>query len=248
MPNLRDSDIFDRDALSGLQAVVRLVDAAREEERRKLARELHDTVLQPLASLTMSLQCFERRPGTAKELDRHICAWKQQAHEALDSLRATLTGISWRLSEAADLPELLQRQLQPELLQRGIGLTVETHDWPRDFSVEWVSQLYLVVREALTNVVKHACASAVHVILHSDPAYLAIFVEDDGSGLRRDDEVLPSAHATVNGLGIESMQARVRALGGSLVIGAAPTGGTRVSVYLSNSAPLRRQRAASETH
>jgi signal transduction histidine kinase len=211
-----------------------IMNAVRQDERRKVARELHDTVVQPLASLNMSLTLFEHQPDAATSIETLIGLWRREAHEALDSLRSTLAGIPWQTSTGPDLVESLQRRLLPELKQHGITLTIEKRVWPMGLPQEWGSQLYLITREALTNVVKHACASEVHITLDSDPEYLAIFIEDNGAGFRWEDQVLQTPQAGGNGWGIVCMQERVKALGGRLEISTVPSKGTRIELILPN--------------
>jgi two-component system, NarL family, sensor histidine kinase ComP len=157
-------------------------------------------------------------------------------------LRSTLAGMPWQSATGPDLVESLQHRLLPELKQQGITLTIEKRLWPADLPEEWGSQLYLVAREALTNVVKHACASEVHITLDSDPEYLAFLIEDNGAGFRREDQVLQTSQVAGSGRGIACMQERVKALGGRLEISTVPPKGTRIELVLPNTtAPTWRE-------
>src|SRR5215510_536995 len=88
-------------------------------EYSALARELHDTVIQPLTSLLLSLTCIERQPPThADEMTDHVRLCKGLAQEALDSLRATLAGLQPFVDVGRDLVEALHRSLASQLGSR----------------------------------------------------------------------------------------------------------------------------------
>ena len=200
-------------------------------ERRALARELHDTVVQPLTSLVMSFAYLDHLPQQAGQMETNVVLWKGLAQEALDSLRHTLAGLRTSPRVHASLPEALEQSLMPQLRSRGMRLVVEPHDWPEDLPVDWTSNLYLVVREALTNAERHGHASRVIVILRADSQELSISITDNGIGFRADDLVSARREDRLgNGLGISGMRARVRMLGGELDLMTAPGCGVRLEI------------------
>jgi two-component system, NarL family, sensor histidine kinase LiaS len=204
-------------------------------ERRALARELHDTVVQPLTSLVMSFAYLEHFPQGAGQMEANVVLWKELAQEALDSLRRTLAGLHTSPHIQSNLPEALGRCLVPQLCSRGIRLVVEPHNWPEDLPIDWTSNLYLVVREALTNTEKHAHASMVIVVLCADTKELSISITDNGLGFRADDLVLASRQDQLgSGLGISGMRARVQMLGGTLDLMTAPGCGVRLEIRVPN--------------
>lgn len=205
---------------------------AREDERRYIARELHDTVIQPLASLVMSFTLLERQaplpPGIT---EGYLGSWKELAQEALDSMRATLSGLRLHSYAQIGLPETIREYLIPQLRSRGLLVAFECRDWPGNAPIEWTSHLYLIVREALTNVEKHSGASQVRVKLEASDRLLRVSVSDNGVGFRRGQ---PSHERTGfgAGLGLISMRDRVRMIGGHLTLTTAPGHGVRVTVRL----------------
>lgn len=246
MEDLHGSDVALDYPPPGLTGLVHIVDAVREEERRELARELHDTAVQPLASLIVGLALFERQPDAVRSLETFIDTWKQQAQEALDAVRSAMMGLSWQLSINTGLVGALQSRLVPQLRQWGIALTIEDRSWPIDLPVAWTSQLYLIVREALTNVAKHACASEARVILDCDSRGLALVIQDDGRGFRWEERTSRSPQFAGSGLGIAGMQSRVHSLLGHLEISTAPGVGTRIEIILPNPTTSRRRQATPE--
>ena len=157
-----------------------------EAERSELARDLHDTVLQPLTSLVLSLTCFERQsPPSADHATAHLILWKGLAQEALDSLRARLAGLQPVVDGGRGLPEALHRSLISQWSSRGLHLIIESY-LLLDLPLDWNRHLYLAVREAITNVEKHATASVATVRLHAQEEGLKITVVDNGVGRLHD--------------------------------------------------------------
>ncbi len=215
-------------------------EARVKEERRALARELHDTVVQPLTTLLMSFTCLEHLPQQASQVDANIGLWKNLAQEALDSLRSALAGLHTHSQAELSLPDALERHLVPQLCNNGVRLVVERQNWPTDLPAEWTSNLYLLVREALTNVDKHACATMVAVVLRADTEVLSISVTDNGIGCRADDLVpnrRPDRHGS--GFGIGSMRERARMLGGQLDLMTAPGCGVQLDIHVPNPSNAR---------
>lgn len=207
-------------------------------ERRALAVELHDTVVQPLTSLVTSLNCLEHLPQYTGQSDSHIGMWKSLAQEALDALRGALAGLCAYPHAQLDLPDALERFLVPQFRARGMRLSLESRDWPQSLPVEWTSNLYLIAREALNNAEKHAHASKVKIVLRADPENLFICITDNGTGFNPDTFDTADAQERLgSGLGIMGMHDRIQKLGGELDLMTAPDSGVRLEIQAPN--PLR---------
>jgi signal transduction histidine kinase len=207
------------------------LDTVEEEERRRIARELHDDLQQKLVVIAL-------------EQDQAEQALPRQAHASRDAL-----GRARRMTAAAlDSVRRLVYALRPQALD-DLGLAAALEALVRDFGgreplqAEWefigpqgadaslpeaaASGLYRIAQEALNNVRKHAQASFVHVGLDlSRPGTATLWVADDGRGFDTSARTGPQA------FGLLGMQERVHALGGSLHITANPGGGTRVEARL----------------
>lgn len=210
----------------------RLAELAREAERRELARELHDTVIQPLATLATSFEVMRQQTLTAGVIEAYLGAWKELAQEALDSLRCALAGLHAHPHAQLGLPDALRRYLAPQVRGHGLRLTLEARDWPLDLPLDLTSSLYLVVRETLTNVEKHAHASEASILLEGDATELRIYLADNGVGFQQQ-EVARRARARArhgNGFGLGSMRERIQTLGGRFTIASAPGQGVRVEL------------------
>lgn len=207
-----------------------VADEARKSERRDLARELHDTVIQPLTSLVMSIESLDYQPHAEGMLEAYLGAWRELTQEALDSLRSVLMGLRIHPHAHLGLPEALRHYLAPQIRSRGVRLAVECKAWPEDVPLAFTSQLYLVVREALTNVEKHAHASEVTVLLRGDQEQLCVIVSDNGVGLPQRGEDRVKSKQSGGGLGLDDMRDRAAALNGQLLIITSPGGGVQIEI------------------
>lgn len=207
---------------------------ARKAERRELARELHDTVVQPLTALLMSMETLaEPHEGEVSQVQ--LDAWKALAREAMQSLRSTMVGLRVHPHAQLGLPDALRRHLVPQVETRGLQVAIQASAWPEDLPDDWTTSLYLTVREALMNVEKHARATQCVVVLHGSAHRLAVTIIDDGVGFtrKRTAHARPTSQGT--GFGLGAMRDRMRALGGRLTLTTAPGRGTRIEIVVPRS-------------
>jgi len=206
------------------EEVERVLEAGRVE----LAREMHDTVIQPLTTLVMSLEAQKYRQLSPGQVEAYLNAWQELAREALDCLRQTLAGLRDHPHTQLGLISALQRYLVPALRADGHRVIFEHRDWPDDLPLEYVSNLYLILREALTNIKKHARASEVAILLRGEDQ-LSMTVVDNGVGftpaMARPRNTPPGAR-----FGLAGMRERVAALGGAISLESAPGQGTRLEI------------------
>ena len=202
---------------------------AREDEKAHIARELHDELGQLLTALKMDLRWLrERLPG-------ELGAKADEMGELLDKTVASTRRISADLRPLMldDLGLADAAQWLVEDFARRSGVKCEIRI-PQDGGLEDVSKgvstaIYRAVQESLTNIGRHAGAANVWVMLAREEGELRVEVEDDGRG------IAPEDLAKVRSLGLRGMRERVAYLGGSLEIGRAPRGGTRLRIRV----PLR---------
>jgi PAS domain S-box-containing protein len=201
----------------------------REAERRRIARELHDIVLQDLTYTLQSMQALRRISGATEELERWIAALKRSVGGLRDAI------YDLRLDRALDKPLIrslesiveLNRQLAPE---REYGLVVRD-DFPDSLAGPAVLEVVRVVQEALANVRRHSGASKATVVLEIRGEEAVVAVQDDGRGLGP--EAAP-------GMGLTGMRERARTLGGELEVEGAEGAGTRVSLRVGLAALMQR--------
>jgi two-component system NarL family sensor kinase len=165
-------------------------------------------------------------------IEAYLGAWKELTQEALNSLRSALAGLRIHPHAQLGLPSALHRYLAPQVRGSGVRMAIECHQWPTMLPLDWTSALYLTVREALTNVEKHAHASEVTVLLRASNDHLQIVIADNGVGISLDDLDLDYAAKSGTGFGLRGMRERVVALGGRLSLISAPGGGVRLEIRL----------------
>jgi signal transduction histidine kinase len=197
------------------------------EERNRLARELHDSVSQTMASAAVmadaALKLFERDPAKARE---HVASVGQLARDALNELRALVFELRPAALEQDGLAPAIRKHA--DVLRRVHDAEIEVDvDCAERLEPAVEQALFRIAQEALGNAVKHAGSEAVRIRLTLIDETLVLCVEDDGCGFE------PAvARATSGRLGLISMSERAERLGSEIRIESAPGSGTTVSLEL----------------
>ena len=203
----------------------RLVDA-QEQERRNLARELHDEVGQALTAIKMSVGVALRTPGTHPRASSALEEARSVAETTLQGVRDLSQLLHPSMLDDFGLPETLAAYLRSFSKRTGIRAQF-SHDggddrMPPDVEVG----LYRIVQEALTNVARHSGAVSCSVSLQRSNDVVELIVEDAGRGI-----TVSGAEAR-RGLGLMGMRERAQALNGRFVLSNRVEGGTRIVVTL----------------
>ena len=207
-----------------LQHLSRQMLQVQEEERRHLARELHDEFGQILATITLHLHAARGLAGEAAlaRLD-HCAILLQQAGEQVRSLALELRPT---MLDSLGLEATL-RWLAEQHRQRTNGeVLVEGHLSGAPLSSEMAIACFRVAQEALTNVVRHAKARHVWIEISQSERVLLLMVRDDGVGF--DVASTRQQAARCSSLGLLGMAERVQILGGTLQVESEPGRGTRI--------------------
>jgi signal transduction histidine kinase len=202
---------------------------AQEEERRSLARELHDAVGQALTAIKMEMGVAMRGIDTDARARAALEAARATAEQTLQSVRDLSQLLHPSTLDDFGLPEALRAHLRSFSTRSGIRaqLLHERMDdrLPQDVEV----CVYRIVQEALTNVARHSGASTCTVSLAQRDGFLHLAIEDDGCGVAG---ATPRAADARRGLGLIGMRERAQALSGTFGIESRADGGTRVVVKL----------------
>jgi signal transduction histidine kinase len=200
---------------------------AQEEERSRIALELHDDVSQQAVALAIDLQRItDAPPGTAQKIVR-------DAQTRVKSLLKSVHDLSHRLHPAnLRLVGLLGAlgQLQRDLSRPGIMITVSSENVEAILPDDIALCLFRIAQEAMQNAIKHSGARNIKVQLKGGNEAIALTVIDDGAGF-------DVAAATGKGLGLMSMQERAESVGGMLKVVSRKGAGTRLQVTVPFRAP-----------
>jgi signal transduction histidine kinase len=221
-------------------ALLEQVIQAQEEERARVAREIHDELGQLLTRLSIDLKMCETQ--VAAEPDQAVqtlaatqtLVWQtiEQAHHLIVELRPTLL-------DELGLEAALREELATRLAPLGVTTTLEADGEPERLPASVETAVFRIVQEAISNIARHAHAQHATLSLHAADV-LQVRIEDDGVGIRSD------WHNGANGhrpLGLLGMQERATLIGGTLTIEPGTPQGTRVTlkVPLASDVPLERK-------
>jgi signal transduction histidine kinase len=196
---------------------------AQEEERQRIARELHDDTEQALASLLIGLRAIEDAP-TLEAAHQQTQRLRGIVSQALEGLQRLMAGLRPRLLDELGLEAAL-RQLCEDFTQAS-GIRADLHAAVRRMPAAVETAIYRIVQEALTNVGKHAAATVVGVLVRPQTGRVRLVVEDNGRGF--DVEQVRPAAGSADRLGLVGMQERTAILGGTLTIESSPKKGTTI--------------------
>lgn len=210
---------------SALQILTGGLLEAQEEERKRIARYLHDGLNQELAMLAVDLGLLIRQvPREATSLINSILALRNRTEELSNTLRRITHQLHPAILEHLGLIPALRSHCAEVTKYSKIPVSF-TADQDIAPPPELSICLYRIVQEALRNVVKHSAAKSAHVRISRERAVIHLSIVDDGCGFKFDE-------VRDKGLGLVSIQERVQAAKGELVITSNPGAGTRIDVRL----------------
>jgi len=200
----------------------RIETAVTLKERRRLARDLHDSVTQSLHSLVLTAFAAKNRlqQGNLERVETTLTQLSQGAQQALKEMRLLLYEMRLVPLQEVDLIEALHTRLEMVESRAGIQAQLQVDPnsaWPK----AWEGDLFCIAIEALNNSLKYAQASQVTVSLCGTPSDLHLEIQDNGSGF-------DPAKSSAGGMGLKNMGERAERLGGQLMVASNPGSGTRI--------------------
>jgi signal transduction histidine kinase len=223
------TEVQDKEKLRG-QLLERAV-AAQEEERKRIARELHDEMGQMLTALGVGLGGVEQTMAQDTELARYqIAELKNMMMRAIDSLRQFISDLRPSVLDDMGLVAALRWIAQQYAERTGLAMNVEVIGAKRRLASQIETVLFRIAQEGLNNIARHARATRATVRLEFIDASVFLIIEDDGCGFSVD-QVL-GAHPTQRAWGLLGVQERVTLVGGKFKINSAPGQGTELIVQI----------------
>jgi signal transduction histidine kinase len=225
-------DITERKlAQEGLKMFSRQLIGAQEDERRRIARELHDQVGQILTAVKMNLHTVQQVSQASE-----VCCYIKDNIEAVDEALRLVRDLSVELRPPVlddfGLVTALHWYVDRYTKRTGleVDVVIDIPDKDERFSRELETACFRIAQEALTNIVRHAQANQVRLQLVKDGGVLLLSVKDNGTGF--DLERLRKRAPRAATLGLISMQERAHAAGGTIEIASANSRGTEVRLML----------------
>lgn len=210
---------------SRMQALSRRLVEVQEDERRHIARELHDEAGQALVSLRYGLRLLERQIDKGESVTEHVTDLVERTDAVIDGLHRLAADLRPASLDHLGLEAALRQYARTA--GTGSGLTVRFKS--RGFSGERFAPaletaLYRVVQEAMANVIRHASATRVDIFAEHRNQRIMVMIEDDGGGFDS------TAMLREGSFGMLGMAERAEALGGKLTVESAPGAGTTIVV------------------
>lgn len=204
----------------------KLVLRAQEEERGRIARDLHDEVNQALTAVLLRLEALDH--DAPPELRAELAETKRIANQAMEELLRLARQLRPSALDDHGVVAAIDTQLKRFSDQTGVDVEVRTRGRVTTLSEDQESVLYRVVQEALSNVAQHARATRVALDLVAAERSLTLRMRDDGVGFEGGDG--NGAPSPSGRIGLEGMAERARLVGGELNVVSAPGQGTVVTL------------------
>jgi two-component system, NarL family, sensor histidine kinase DegS len=212
----------------------------QEEERRRIARELHDETIQDLATLSLEIQSIGKfNKGLSDDVLGGLEEIRRRVNLIMQGVRRFCRDLRPEVLDHLGLVPALDL-LAKELEREGITTQIEVSGDPPSINKEGDLAIFRVVQEALTNIRKHSKATKVTIIIEFSASRVSLIISDNGCGFHAPNMV--SKLAGKGKLGLFGMGERARLLGGSLGVKSEPGRGTTLTLEL----PTRRTPARAE--
>jgi signal transduction histidine kinase len=212
------------------QQLLKKVITAQEEERKRLARELHDETLQTVAALGVRLDLALAAAASVGAPGPDLVEARALAARTLEELRRLMHDLRPSVLDDLGLVPAIRWFADRHLAARGIGVRFECGSLPERLPVEVETALFRAAQEAITNIARHASAERVLIQIGAEGDTLRLEVEDDGLGF--DPATVVPRPGDMRGLGLTGMRERVELFGGRVRIDSAPGRGTDVVIDL----------------
>lgn len=217
-----------REAYERLQQITRHAAAAEENERRRIAREIHDELGQLLTAMRFQLTSLKKQRGAsaardqARDRDSRLNDLLDLSDSMLNQVRHLSTSLRPAILDELGLIPAVQAHARQFEIRTGIACDVVVDpaltDCPFDDATS--SSVFRIIQELLTNVLRHAQAMAVTVSFATDGPSLTVTVHDNGSGIE------PEQERRHHSFGLKGISERAALLGGTFAIGPSPAEGT----------------------
>ncbi|WP_305786806.1 sensor histidine kinase [Symbioplanes lichenis] len=208
------------------QLLVQAREAGVQDERQRLAGEIHDVLAQGLTGIVTQLEAADQAADRPTDRRRHLDTARRLARDSLTEARRSVHALRPRPLDAATLPDALAEITAAWTAQQRVPVELITTGPPRPLRPEIEATLLRTAQEALANVARHAAAGRVALTLSYMEDLVTLDVRDDGAGF---DPAAPRERTAAGGYGLTAMRDRLHRIAGSLEIESEPGSGTALS-------------------
>jgi signal transduction histidine kinase len=216
-----------RQARDDFRVLARHLLQAQEDERRRIAREMHDDWTQRLAVLAFDIARMEQEIGLSRPALAQLQAMRTQLVSLSEDVHTLSRQLHPSVLDDLGLADALLSECTSFARREGIRVDYRPQDVPTSLPKDVALCVYRVAQEALRNIARHARVAAARVSLTGGAGELCLTVEDDGIGFD------PAVARSRPALGLSSMEERVRLIQADLAVRSAPGRGTTVTVRIS---------------
>jgi PAS domain S-box-containing protein len=200
------------------------LEAVREEERTRVAREIHDELGQALTALKMDLSWLQTKSRTRAETGKKLKGCIKQVDDTIESVRRISSELRPSVLDNLGVIPAIDWQISQFRARTGIRTSFNSNAEDLHLSMEVSVAVFRVVQEALTNIMRHARASRVHVNLMAKEKEIRISIEDNGIGMAKNQV------KGLKSLGIIGMKERISRIGGEFNYSSKVGKGTRLEI------------------
>lgn len=215
-----------RDSREQLRALTGHLERIREEERTRIAREIHDELGQALTGLKMDLSWFASRLPQQHALQEKSASMLKLIDSTVHAVRRLSTELRPAILDSLGLIAAIEWLAQEFEKRTGVNCEFVADDEELSLDENRTTALFRICQEALTNITRYAQATQVHIELALEGGELTLRINDNGRGISEEE-----ARGTKS-FGLLGMRERARLLGGTFEIGRAPSGGTTLTVRI----------------
>jgi PAS domain S-box-containing protein len=209
-----------------LRALAERLQWVREEDRKRVARDLHDQIGQILTSIKMDMTWMARHlPASEEKVLARLCESIQSINDGVKTVRTICSGLRPGLLDDLGLAAAIEWQAGEFASRNDVICKVTIPPVELHLDGDRATAIFRIFQECLTNVIRHAQAKEVRVDLSQDEECHLLVVEDDGIGFCESDSL-----NTLGSLGLLGMKERAQFCGGEVQITSSPGNGTKVTV------------------
>ena len=209
-----------------LRALAERLQWVREEDRKRVARDLHDQIGQILTAIKMDLTWVTRHlPESEVEVLARLTESIQSINDGVKAVRAICSGLRPGVLDDLGLAAAIEWQASEFASRNGVSCEVSVPPIDLHMDGDRATAAFRIFQECLTNVIRHAQAKSVHVSLCQEDENILLIVEDDGVGFCQSD-----LSNSLGSLGLLGMKERAQFCGGDVQISSSPGNGTTVTV------------------